>query len=400
MNGKGRKGFALILIVSLLGLLVLAVYALSVLGRVNSRVAMVKASQSQARQNALLGLQVAMGELQQHAGPDNRITGMAGISGVEAGASQSTRHWAGVWNADGSHLAWLATGETAHVTPTLAGVESMLIAVTNSLGASAADREHIRIVRNSIPTSASARPGSQGYYAYWIGDEGVKLSVALKDDETVVLGSKHAIAVQFSALDPDNRAVQNLLLYEQINLTGATTVQRQGGYHSHTLRHDAVLGTRLVGGLLNVNSTSVRYWRGVAATYNELRSGGAMLNADQFSAVIAPLIAEADPMYGKEAGRPYTTLDSFIQGRALVEALTASGGNLLDFITIMQPWLTLRSDTFRIRAYGDAVNPVDPARVESVAYCEAIVQRTPEELPGFGRRFIVTSFRWLGPEDL
>ena len=33
-------------------------------------------------------------------------------------------------------------------------------------------------------------------------------------------------------------------------------------------------------------------------------------------------------------------------------------------------------------------------------YCEAIVQRVPDPLPGFGRRFVVISFRWLGPEDI
>jgi hypothetical protein len=47
------------------------------------------------------------------------------------------------------------------------------------------------------------------------------------------------------------------------------------------------------------------------------------------------------------------------------------------------------------------VNPADPAKIESTAWCEAIVQRTAEPAPdGMGRRFAITSFRWLSPDDL
>jgi hypothetical protein len=39
--------------------------------------------------------------------------------------------------------------------------------------------------------------------------------------------------------------------------------------------------------------------------------------------------------------------------------------------------------------------------VGSAAYCEAIVQRTPEMMPdGSGRRFVITYFRWLTPADI
>jgi hypothetical protein len=44
---------------------------------------------------------------------------------------------------------------------------------------------------------------------------------------------------------------------------------------------------------------------------------------------------------------------------------------------ILGPVLTVRSDTFLVRAYGDAVNPATGA-VESRAWCEAMVQRVPD----------------------
>jgi hypothetical protein len=85
--------------------------------------------------------------------------------------------------------------------------------------------------------------------------------------------------------------------------------------------------------------------------------------------------------------------------------------------------LTVRSDTFLIRAYGEAVNPVreDPdgnPLVEGRAWCEAVVQRTPDYVDPnanapwergsdlstlneqLGRRFEIVSFRWLTPADL
>lgn len=81
------------------------------------------------------------------------------------------------------------------------------------------------------------------------------------------------------------------------------------------------------------------------------------------------------------------------------------------------PYLTARSDTFLVRAYGDAVNPADESEVWARAYCEAVVQRvhrkhasdadptnpmSPTSVgPGeFGRAFEVVSFRWLSPSEL
>ena len=79
--------------------------------------------------------------------------------------------------------------------------------------------------------------------------------------------------------------------------------------------------------------------------------------------------------------------------------------------------LTARSDSFRIRAYGEAHD--GKGKVTARAYCEAIVQRTSEyvdpsadiatvafdELTSdvnkvHGRRFIIESFRWLASDEM
>jgi hypothetical protein len=88
-----------------------------------------------------------------------------------------------------------------------------------------------------------------------------------------------------------------------------------------------------------------------------------------------------------------------------------------DLVQALAPLMTARSDTFRIRTYGEARNPVTQ-EVVGRAWCEAIVQRLPDYLdaPGndardirseltptnrqFGRKFIVTGFRWLGSDEI
>ena len=71
----------------------------------------------------------------------------------------------------------------------------------------------------------------------------------------------------------------------------------------------------------------------------------------------------------------------------------------------------MRSDTFKIRFYGQYVNPVTGESAE--AYGEAVVQRSPDFMVAtesadtplgalnepanitFGRRFVLVDFQWL-----
>ena len=98
----------------------------------------------------------------------------------------------------------------------------------------------------------------------------------------------------------------------------------------------------------------------------------------------------------------------------------ASGfpGQLLqgDILQALSPYMTVRSDTFTIRAYGESRN-LSNNRVEARAWCEAVIQRSPDPVldPGntigdlkeltkpsskFGRTFSIVSFRWLSPNEI
>ena len=50
-----------------------------------------------------------------------------------------------------------------------------------------------------------------------------------------------------------------------------------------------------------------------------------------------------------------------------------------DLVQLIAPVIAARSDTFKIRAYGESVNPTTKA-VLGKAWCEAVVQRVPEYL--------------------
>ena len=84
-----------------------------------------------------------------------------------------------------------------------------------------------------------------------------------------------------------------------------------------------------------------------------------------------------------------------------------------DLLQVLGPMLNARSDTFIIRAYGDASDA--DGKIQARAWCEAVVQRCPEplapdasginsekagKLSDMGRRFVVKSFRWLCPEEV
>ena len=86
-----------------------------------------------------------------------------------------------------------------------------------------------------------------------------------------------------------------------------------------------------------------------------------------------------------------------------------------DVLQVIGPSLTTRSDTFRIRTYGEALdsNGVSVAK----AYCEAVVQRVPAYVDPanassergtelttlnqtYGRQFKIVSFRWLSSNEI
>jgi hypothetical protein len=87
---------------------------------------------------------------------------------------------------------------------------------------------------------------------------------------------------------------------------------------------------------------------------------------------------------------------SFELNAASAAPLSLNQGDILQAIG---PAISARSDTFRIRAYGETTDALGQV---SRSWCEAVVQRSAEEIRGaaLGRRFEVISFRWLSPDEV
>ncbi len=89
-----REGFALLITITLVAFLVLILVSLAALTRVETQVAANSQQLSQARQNALMALNIAVGELQKYTGPDQRTTARADL---EHGADAPNPHWVGAY---------------------------------------------------------------------------------------------------------------------------------------------------------------------------------------------------------------------------------------------------------------------------------------------------------------
>lgn len=128
------------------------------------------------------------------------------------------------------------------------------------------------------------------------------------------------------------------------------------------------------------------------------------------AALDATVNKDLDPNFEGKASHPNIAANS-TQGAGFPGQLLQG-----DILQSLAPLMTVRSDTFTIRAYGEARSP-DGSKVLAKAWCEATVQRYPDPVPGsqsgrdflselakpsseFGRRFGITSFRWLHPEEI
>lgn len=401
---RRTRAFALVLTLALVALLTLVVIGLGLAHRIGSELERTALAGVRARQHARLALDAALAELQRLAGPDDAVSGMAGITGVPPGAGNPARHWCGVWGPSGEFRGWLASGATGPLLPNLGGTDAIDVLSDNALGADGVDKEHVRALMHPILIDIGATSQRLGTYAWWIGDEGVKLSARLTAANLPAAGV-HAIDELIPAMDPLAANLSRVEAYGQLAFVPSpalTPGQLQASFHAISLEHagaDALGAMR--SGLLNVNTTTVRFWRGVAATYNRLKPATATaIDPAAFAVVLRDEIPAGDAANHKPAGGPFPTVADFLASVALGDALTATGGDADDFAATMQPWLCTRSGTFRVRGYGDVRASLDSSSVEAVAWCEAIVERSVDPLPGFGRRFVIRSFRWLGPDDL
>lgn len=155
--------------------IVLLLLSLSAL--VSVEIATTQHSQAQlaARENARLAVMIALGELQKHAGPDQRVTARAEILG-DGNYHESAKNWTGIWNATNTSTptGWFVTGmPTTSTSITQPSIEIVPEYDLNADGV--IDHEAVLVPLKTAPT----REGLPGNYGWWVSDENTKASVQL-----------------------------------------------------------------------------------------------------------------------------------------------------------------------------------------------------------------------------
>ncbi|WP_309380848.1 hypothetical protein [Cerasicoccus frondis] len=180
-NANGKPAFALVVALTLMSLFVLLALSLSSLTAVELRTSSIQRDMNHARENALLGMKTAIARLQETLGPDQRFTATSALIG-----ESDQPYITGVWKKGATDaFTWLVSGNTTAsplaVSPSALpdpatqadGDEVFLV----NLGSVSSVEQRIKVVKETVSQSSSP-----GHYAYWIGDEGVKVSVGINDE--------------------------------------------------------------------------------------------------------------------------------------------------------------------------------------------------------------------------
>lgn len=204
---KPRKGFALVVTVSMMVLLTIVVVATLSLSTVTLRSVDRESAQAVARANARLAMIMAIGQLQKEAGPDRRITATA-----EMQSDPQNPQWTGVWYTDSANLSkkpvWLVSGDPNTIDPaeTLNDQNSAVLAMQPT---SDSTRKELRAKYVNVEGRMDGR------FAYWVGDEGskAKVNIVRPDPKKETLTDQERLARAtspeepgLSMMDSDNKA--------------------------------------------------------------------------------------------------------------------------------------------------------------------------------------------------
>ena len=164
---KDRSGFALVLSLTLMSFALLILLATTASLKVAEKLGQTTVHQLAARQSAQLALQLAIGQLNKHAGPDQRVSARRAIQGAS-----DHPNWTGIWDSNNSTAApiWLVSNrEKQDFEP---DGPHMQIVGPGSVGLNPA--AYVIVPSLKLVTSERTGPIS---IAWWTCDQGVKASM-------------------------------------------------------------------------------------------------------------------------------------------------------------------------------------------------------------------------------
>jgi hypothetical protein len=201
--GRASGGFALLVTITLLAFVVLLLVGLATYTRIETAISGNTQKLAQARQNALLALDVAVAQLQKNAGPDRMVTATAELLNVE-GANYYTGAWTSFSSTRDPQALLVSGSENSDATiqklldaalnPSTAAIGNQVFLVGNNsiakdpLNPTAEElRRRVKLATQPITTfgvpgvAATTPAPTIGRYAWWVGDQGVKADVARAD---------------------------------------------------------------------------------------------------------------------------------------------------------------------------------------------------------------------------
>ncbi len=210
------SGFALILAMSLMAFILLLLVSLTSVLQVELRTATQHVEHTSAKQNALLGLSVALGELQKYSGSDQRVTARADLLDENA----THRYWTGVWHSepDPAGASPFERGQPHWLVSTLSESPDPVNEILNDPVVLVGDRfGTVEVEAEQIPITNDGNV--DGYYAYWVGDEGIKANIRAREPDSYRATGESDYADQILRLSMAHQPRWEKMLGEDIDLT-------------------------------------------------------------------------------------------------------------------------------------------------------------------------------------
>jgi hypothetical protein len=266
-----RRGFALVVTLSLMILLTVIAVGLMSLASISLRASSAEQVSREARQNARLALMLAIGELQIATGPDQRVTAPARIRGDDVKQPHLTGVWQG-WKWDGTgtpdfkgrktsqFLRWLSSTRDQSLVTSLDFIKDEPPGnVATLVRGKRAPSEKDQVDAQIVPI-ANAKNNNRSGFAWAVFDESTKLPISLPEPTgTSVTASVEQMSAaplpgyaattqrNWSALKTLAAQRSKLVTADQSGLTGLLPADR--GFHDLTSRSAGIIADVAKGGL-------------------------------------------------------------------------------------------------------------------------------------------------------
>ncbi len=315
----GAPGFALVAALILLPLMALLVIGLLGLSTISLRSSGSQRAMDEARANARMALQIAIGELQQHLGPDQRVSADGRLLDTanphwvsvwrstekngspfivrdnENGGLKDLRN--GSWEARKERIATLVSGnegEMAYSGDSAGNSADMVELVAKGSEATGGPSNYVEVPR--VELSEDGKP--RGAYAWWVGDLGIKANVATKDGSLHAKSSSPWRSLQLAqdaswsaaegGAELDDGTRGKLVSSGELNLTGGGEEAAEQNFHDFTTDSKGLLTDVRAGG-----------WRKDLTAY--LDSSGSIGNLN-YDGIPSVGVKDADNLVGPRNG--------------------------------------------------------------------------------------------------